>query len=344
MRAVIYDRFGELPELRDAPDPTPPAEGVVIAVKATGLCRSDWHGWRGHDPGIQPPHVPGHEFSGLIAAVGAGVTGWRVGDRVTAPFICACGTCPACLAGDQQVCHCQQQPGFTHWGSFADFVVVHHAQVNLVRLPDQLDFRTAAALGCRFATAFRAVVAHGRLSAGQWVAVHGCGGVGLSAILIAAAAGARVVAVDVRPEALTMASSCGAAVTINAAMADAAAAVREATGGGAHVSIDALGSRDTLTASIQGLRRRGRHIQIGLLPAVTGHPTIPMEIVIAHELEILGSHGMPAHAYPDMMALVASGALRLADLVTVEITLDAAPAALAAMDTPTPPGITVVMP
>ena len=344
MRAVIYDRFGELPELRDVPDPTLPAAGVVIAVKATGLCRSDWHGWRGHDRGIRLPHVPGHEFSGVIAAVGAGVTDWRAGDRVTAPFVCACGTCPACLAGDQQVCHRQEQPGFTHWGSFADFVVVHHAQVNLVRLPDHVDFRTAAALGCRFATAFRAVLAHGRVSAGEWVAVHGCGGVGLSAILIAAAAGARVIAVDVSPQVLAMASRCGAAVTINAATVDASATVREATGGGAHVSIDALGSQDTLTASIEGLRRRGRHIQIGLLPAVTGHPTIPMELVIAHELEVLGSHGMPAHAYPEMMALVASGALRLADLVTVEIALDAAPAALAAMDTPTAPGITVIVP
>ena len=342
MRAVIYDRFGELPELREVPDPTPPTGGVVIAVRSTGLCRSDWHGWRGHDPGIQLPHVPGHEFSGVVAAIGAGVTGWRVGDRVTAPFVCACGTCPACLAGDQQVCHRQEQPGFTHWGSFAEFVVVHHAQVNLVRLPDQLDFRTAAALGCRFATAFRAVVAHGRVSAGQWVAVHGCGGVGLSAILIAAAAGARVVAVDVRPDALAMASSCGAAVTINAATADPAVTVRDATDGGAHVSIDALGSQDTLTASIEGLRRRGRHIQIGLMPAVTGHPTVPMELVIARELQVLGSHGMPAHAYPEMMALVESGAVRLSDLVTVEIPLGAAPAALVSMDAPTTPGITVI--
>jgi D-arabinose 1-dehydrogenase-like Zn-dependent alcohol dehydrogenase len=344
MRAVIYDRFGELPELRDVPDLTPPAGGAVLAVKATGLCRSDWHGWRGHDPGIELPHVPGHEFSGVIAAVGSAVADWRVGDRVTAPFICACGTCPACLAGDHQVCHRQQQPGFTHWGSFADFVVVHHAEVTLVRLPDHVDFRPAAALGCRFATAFRAVVAQGRVRAGQWVAVHGCGGVGLSAILIAAAAGARVIAVDVRPEALAMAAGCGAAVTINATTADAAAAVLDTTGGGAHVSIDAVGSQDTLSASIRGLRRRARHIQIGLLPAVTGHPTIPMELVIAHELQVMGSHGMPAHAYPDMIALVASGALRLADLVTVEIPLDAAPAALAAMDIPTAPGITVIVP
>ena len=336
MRAVVYDRFGELPELREVPDPEPPAGGVVLRVEATGLCRSDWHGWRGHDPDIRPPHVPGHEFAGVIAAVGAGVTNWRAGDRVTAPFVCACGTCPACLAGDQQVCHRQEQPGFTHWGSFADFVVVHRAETNLVRLPDDVTFRTAAALGCRFATAFRAVVARGRVRPGEWLAVYGCGGVGLSAVMIAAA-GARVVAVDVSPEALAMASACGAEIAITPETT-----VREATGGGAHVSIDALGSPATLTASVEGLRRRGRHVQVGLLPAVSGRPAVPMELVVAHELELLGSHGMAAHAYPEMMALVATGVLRPGELVTGQIALEAAPAALAAMDGPSPPGIRVI--
>jgi alcohol dehydrogenase len=337
MRAVIYDRFGELPELRDVPDPSPPPGGVVLRVEATGLCRSDWHGWRGHDPDIRLPHVPGHEFAGVIAAVGAGVTNWRAGDRVTAPFVCACGTCPACLAGDQQVCHRQEQPGFTHWGSFADLVVVHHAETNLVRLPDDVAFPTAAALGCRFATAFRAVVAQGRVRPGEWVAVYGCGGVGLSAVMIAAAAGARVVAVDVSTEALAMASACGAEITITPDHT-----VREATGGGAHLSIDALGSQVTLTASIEGLRRRGRHVQVGLLPAAGGRPAVPMELVVAHELRLLGSHGMAAHAYPEMMALVATGVLRPAELITGQIALEAAPAALAALDRPGPPGIRVI--
>jgi alcohol dehydrogenase len=342
VRAVIYDSFGAAPEVRQVPDPIAPAAGVVVAVRATGLCRSDWHGWRGHDPDIAPPHVPGHEFAGVIAAVGAGITGWRPGDRVTTPFVCACGTCPACLAGDQQVCHRQEQPGFTHWGSFAEQVVVHHAQTNLVRLPDAVDFATAAALGCRFATAFRAVVAQGRVRAGEWVAVHGCGGVGLSAVMIAKAAGARVVAVDVSAAALTMAADCGAEVTIDAV--NSAAAVRAATGGGAHVSIDALGSPATLTASIEGLRRRGRHVQVGLLPAAAGRPAVPMELVVAYELEILGSHGMAAHAYPEMLSMVASGALHPAALITGQLSLDQAPAALAAMDGPTPPGIRVVVP
>ncbi|MEU7904471.1 zinc-dependent alcohol dehydrogenase family protein [Actinoplanes sp. NPDC049118] len=340
MRAVSYERFGELPRVRDLPDPEPPEGGVVVAVRATGLCRSDWHGWRGHDPDIRLPHVPGHEFAGVIAAVGPGVEGWRPGDRVTAPFVCACGTCPACRTGDQQVCHRQRQPGFTDWGSFAELVVVPHAMTNLVRLGD-LDFRTAAVLGCRFATSFRAVAHQGRVRAGEWVAVHGCGGVGLSAVMIAAAAGARVVAIDVSAAALELAARCGAAVTLDAARA---AELREVTGGGAHVSIDALGSQATLTASIEGLRRRGRHVQVGLLPAATGRGSVPMDLVVAHELEILGSHGMPAHAYAGLLPLVESGRLRPAELITGELTLEAAPAALATMDGPVPPGIRVIVP
>jgi alcohol dehydrogenase len=339
MRAVIYDRFGELPELRDVPDPDPPPGGVVLRVEATGLCRSDWHGWRGHDPDIRLPHVPGHEFAGVIAAVGAGVTNWRAGDRVTAPFVCACGTCPACLAGDQQVCHRQEQPGFTHWGSFADLVVVHHAETNLVRLPDDVAFPTAAALGCRFATAFRAVVARGRVRPGEWVAVYGCGGVGLSAVMIAAAAGARVVAVDVSPEALAMASACGAEVAITPDYT-----VREATGGGAHLSIDALGSEQTCVAALESLRRRGRHVQVGLLPANRGRPALPMDRVISHELEIRGSHGLPAHAYPRLLALVTAGILRPAGLVTGTLRLADVPAALSTMDKPAPAGVRLVDP
>ena len=348
MRAVIFDEFGARPEVREVPDPVPPPSGAIIRVEATGLCRSDWHGWQGHDPDIRPPHVPGHEFAGVVTAVGAGVRGWRPGDRVTAPFVCACGSCPACLAGDQQVCERQTQPGFTHWGSFAEYVAVQDADVNLVRLPDELDYPAAAALGCRFATAFRAVVSQGRVAAGEWVAVHGCGGVGLSAVMIAAACGAQVVAVDIAPGALELARSFGATVCLDGSTLTGpgavAAAVREATRGGAHLSLDALGSHGTCTASIESLRRRGRHVQVGLLPAAQGRPALPMDLVIAYELELRGSHGMAAHAYPELLRLVTAGVLRPADLVTRTIGLDEVPHALATMDRPAPGGMCLIRP
>ncbi|GIF74779.1 zinc-dependent alcohol dehydrogenase family protein [Asanoa siamensis] len=349
MRAVLYEAFGSPPVVREVPDPTPPPGGAVLRVSVTGLCRSDWHGWRGHDPDIVPPHVPGHEFVGVITEVGAGVTRWRAGDRVTVPFICACGRCPSCLAGDQQVCEHQSQPGFTRWGSFAEYVAVEHADVNVVQLPDEVSDAAAVSLGCRFGTAFRAVVHQGRVAPGEWVVVHGCGGVGLSAVMVAAAAGARVLAVDISPRALELAARAGAAEVFDASAvpggpADVAAAIRERTGGGAHVSLDALGSSVTCVTSIECLRRRGRHVQVGLLPAVTGRPALPMDRVIAYELELLGSHGMPAHAYPELLRLVQAGAVRPAELVTDHLTLDEAPAALMSMVRAPVNGIRLIRP
>ncbi|MEG8277585.1 zinc-dependent alcohol dehydrogenase family protein [Streptomyces sp. AHA2] len=345
MRAVVFERYGEAAEVREVADPRPAEHGAVVRVEATGLCRSDWHGWQGHDPDITLPHVPGHEFAGVVESVGARVTRWRPGDRVTVPFVCACGTCPSCARGDHQVCERQTQPGFTHWGSFARYVALDHADVNLVALPAELSYATAAALGCRFATAWRAVVQQGRVAAGEWVAVHGCGGVGLSAVMIAAASGARVVAVDVSAGALELARTFGAVHGVDAAaVPDTAAAVRDLTGGGAHLSLDALGSPVTCAASVEGLRRRGRHVQVGLLPSPDGTTPVPMARAIALELELLGSHGMAAHAYPPMLELVRAGVLRPDLLVTSVIGLAEVPAALAAAGTAPGAGVTVAEP
>jgi D-arabinose 1-dehydrogenase-like Zn-dependent alcohol dehydrogenase len=346
MRAVVFEEYGGAAAVRDVPDPTPADHGVVVEVEATGLCRSDWHGWAGHDDSIALPHVPGHELAGQVVEVGAFVERWRIGDRVTVPFVCACGSCPQCATGNQQVCDRQTQPGFSGWGSFAELVALDHADVNLVALPDSLDAVAAASLGCRFATAYRAVLDQGRAGPGEWVAVHGCGGVGLSAVQVAVAAGSRVVAVDVSPAALELAGQLGAEVLIDAGDTDnVASAVRQATGGGAHVSLDALGSPTTMGASVRSLRKRGRHVQVGLLPPSLGEPSVPMSRVIFHELEILGSHGMAAHRYPEMLALVESGRLRPDLLVTRRVGLDDAGPALMAMDeVGRGPGVTVVLP
>ncbi|ADI05228.1 alcohol dehydrogenase [Streptomyces bingchenggensis BCW-1] len=346
MRAVVFDAFGHRPEVRNVQDPTPSRRGAVIRVEATGLCRSDWHGWMGHDPGIRLPHVPGHELAGVVEEVGPEVLNWRPGQRVTVPFVCACGRCGACADGAQQVCERQTQPGFTHWGSFAEYVAIENADVNLVGIRGELAFTTAAGLGCRFATAFRAVVAQGRVAPGEWVAVHGCGGVGLSAVMIASAAGARVVAVDISPRALALARRFGAEVCVDAAstLGSVADAVADATGGGAHVSLDALGSPRTCAASVNSLRRHGRHVQVGLLPPAAGSPMLPMDRVIALELRLLGSHGMAAHAYGPMMEMVEAGTLRPDLLVTDTIGLDEVPEALMAMGAAAGAGVTVIEP
>jgi alcohol dehydrogenase len=333
MKAVVYERFGQPPRVQNVPDPTPSAEGVVIKVEATGLCRSDWHGWMGHDPDIVLPHVPGHELAGTVLSTGQQVTRWKTGDRVTVPFVGGCGRCFECHSGNHQVCEHQFQPGFTAWGSFAEYVAVDYADTNLVALPEELDFATAASLGCRFVTSFRAVVDQGRVGPGDWVAVHGCGGVGLSAIMIAAAMGANVIGIDLSDGKLDFARAMGAVATVNGReAADVVGAVREITGGGAHVSIDALGHPATCFNSIANLRRRGRHVQVGLMLGDHARPPIPMDRVIGWELEILGSHGMQAFRYEAMMAMIRTGRLAPQKLVGRRIGLDDAPEALMAMD------------
>ena len=414
MKAAIYRAFGEPLSIEALPDPEPSAGGVVIAVKATGLCRSDWHGWMGHDPTIRLPHVPGHELAGVVEAVGSDIANWKPGDRVTLPFVCGCGACPQCASGNHQVCDHQFQPGFTHWGSFAEYVAIDYADINLVRLPEELDFVTAASLGCRFVTSFRAVVDQGQVSAGQWVAVHGCGGVGLSAIMISRALNARVVAIDyadinlvrlpeeldfvtaaslgcrfvtsfravvdqgqvsagqwvavhgcggvglsaimisralnarvvaidIDDRKLDFAKGIGAEALINASQVDSVAeSIRDVTGGGAHVSIDALGSIETCSNSIAGLRKRGKHIQVGLMVGDARSPALPMDRVLADELEILGSHGMQAHRYPELLGMIQTGKLRPDLLIGNTICLEDALVELPEMNRFTSTGVTVI--
>lgn len=344
MRAVLVDSVRSQPEVRDVPEPSAPAGGVVVRVAATGLCRSDWHAWAGHDDGVSWPHVPGHELAGTVAEVGSGVTRWRAGDRVTVPFVCGCGRCGWCVQGDAQVCPDQTQPGFTHWGSFAELVVLHAADTNLVALPDVVDFATAASLGCRFATAYRALVGRACVTTGEWVTVVGAGGVGLSAVMIARALGARVVAIDRNETALAVAEGLGAEHTLLSGDTDVSGAVHRITGGGSHVAVDAVGSEETCADAVLSLRRRGRLAQVGLLPPVEGHPRVPMDRVIAWELDLLGSHGMAASDYPEMMALIASGALAPQRLVERTVGLEEVARLLPGLDRAAPAGMTIVDP
>ena len=215
MKAAVYQNFGGPIQIRDVPDPIPSEQGAVIQVKATGICRSDWWGWQGNDEDIHLPHVPGHEFAGIVLETGSQVHRYKAGDRVTIPFIGACGNCEFCLSGNEQVCDHQYQPGFNGWGSFAEYVSIEFADHNLVRIPTEMDFVETASLGCRFITAFRGIVDQGRVVPGEWVAVFGCGGVGLSCIMIAKAKGARVIAVDVHLKKIQSAKDLGADFGIN---------------------------------------------------------------------------------------------------------------------------------
>ncbi len=349
MRALTYTAFGATPVVASVPDPSAPPGGAVVRVVASGLCRSDWHGWMGHDDDITTfPHVPGHELAGVVASVGEGVDAGWLGRAVTAPFVMACGECAVCRAGAGQVCPHQRQPGFTDPGCFAELAVVHAAETNLVALPDGLDPAVAAGLGCRVATAYRAVVSRAVVREGESVVVIGCGGVGLASVAIARSRGAHVCAVDVSAGSLDRALFQGADEVVDASIgADkVVAAVAAWSGGGASVSIDALGSPQACRTGILALGRRGRHVQVGLLPPTAGRADVPMERVIGWELDVLGSHGMAAADYGPLLDDVVSGRLDLGELLAPgePLGLAAAGEALVAMGSSPSTGIVLVDP
>jgi alcohol dehydrogenase len=348
MRALLFNGFGQIPYIAERPMPqVTSSDQVIIQVKATGLCRSDWHAWRGHDVGITTfPHSPGHEFAGIIHAIGRDVTEHDVGDRVTVPFVCGCGQCHECTSGNAQVCPYQWQPGFSGPGSFAQFVAIPNANFNVVTIPDSMSFEIAASLGCRFATSYRGLALIHPPRSGESVAVFGCGGIGLAAIMVAKSRGALVIAIDVATETLAFAEAIGADHIINASYEDPVVRIKSITTFGADITVDALGSIATAQQSIQSLRPQGHHLQIGLLlpPAIKNRATIPMHIAIGRELHIHGVHGMSAADYPAMLGDIESDLLHPQELIGDRITLAQAPQALIAMDKNRSAGMTIIQP
>ena len=341
MRAALLTAWRETLTVAQVPDPTCPADGVVLRVLACGVCRSDWHAWTGADP-VPLPHVLGHELCGEVVAIGPDVRGWQVGDRAVAPFILACGRCADCAAGHQTVCAHQLLPGFTLPGAYAELVALPYADHNLVRLPEGLDVALAAALGCRATTAWHALTGRAALAGGEWLAVVGAGGVGIAALLLGRALGARVVVVDVVPDKLAYAAALGAEASVDARENDPAEAVREITGGGAHVAVEAVGVAETAAVSIRSLRALGRHVQVGMPAGEHTAMALPMDVVYARQLALYGTRGMPAWRFPSLLSLIESGRVDLAPLVARRVPLSAASAELAAFDAAAPPGVAVI--
>ena len=313
---------------------------MVLKVLACGICRSDWHGWVGEHPKVRPGDIPGHEYCGEVVEAGP-LAQWRVGDRVIAPFILSCGDCPECRSGQTTTCRAQRVPGFGEPGAYAEYVSAPHAH-NLARLPDSLTPALAAGLGCRVTTAFHALTGRAAVQAGEWLAVHGTGGIGLSVLLIGRALGARVVVVDVVPERLTHALALGAEVAIDARQGDVAARIIAATGGGCHVSVEALGIEATTNGSLDCLRPLGRHVQVGLPTGHTAKMQINMNAVYMKQLAVYGTRGMPSWRYPSLLDLIERGVVDVRPIVAREVALSGASAELRAFDGPMPPGVAVI--
>lgn len=342
MRAARLTGWRQPLEIGIAPDPDCPRDGVVLQVMATGICRSDWHVWTGADPDVSLPHIPGHEFCGTVVEVGPDVRGWRKGDRVIAPFILACGVCWACQAGEQTTCSTQVLPGFTCDGAFASLVAVAHADANLTALPDWIEPGLAAALGCRVTTAWHALTGRAALRPGEWLGIWGVGGVGLAALMLGRAMGARVAVADIVPGKLAQARALGADVAIDAGDPAAAEAMRDATGGGVHVAIEALGHSETAANALRSLRKLGRMVQVGMPAGEHVSMTLPWDAVYSGQLAVFGTRGMPAHKYPGLLDFMAASDVDLSPMIARRVALSDISAELALFDCPAPPGVAVI--
>jgi alcohol dehydrogenase len=339
MRAAVLREYRKPLAIEEVPEPPVPRDGVVLKVLACGVCRSDWHGWVGEHPRVKPGQIGGHEYCGEVVAAGPDAQ-FAVGDRLIAPFILSCGTCPQCRSGASNTCLDQRLPGFIEPGAFAEYVAVPRDH-NLARLPDTLSPTVAAGLGCRVTTSWHALTDRAALKGGEWLAVHGTGGIGLAAALLGKALGAHVVVVDVVRGKLDHALSLGIDAAVMAGE-DAADEIREITRGGAHVSVEALGIPATVNGSLRCLRPLGRHVQVGMPVGHTARMEVDMSAVYQSNLALYGTRGMPAHKYPSLLSLITSGKVDVAPMIAREVRLSDVSAELAAFDGPTPPGVAVV--
>ncbi len=339
MRAAVVREFNEDLSIETVDDPTCPDSGVVLKVAACGVCRSDFHGWVGGHPKVSNGSILGHEYCGTVVEAGA-QSSHKIGDRLIAPFILGCGNCPACQTGASNTCESAIVPGFGAPGAYAEFVAVPFDH-NLVHLPETMSPALAAGLGCRVTTAWHALTDRAGVRAGEWVAVHGTGGIGLSVLLLAKMLGARVVVVDVVEEKLTHAKQLGADAAVNAGQGNVADAIREITDGGAQVSIEALGIEATTNASVECLATLGRHVHVGM-PTGDGMMNINMRAIYSKQLAFYGTRGMPSWKYPSLLGMIERGDVDLSPMLDREVSLSDASAELRAMQGPTPPGTAVI--
>jgi alcohol dehydrogenase len=341
MRAVVFKGAKEPMQVEEVDWPDCPDDGIVVKTEACGVCRSDWHAWMGDWDWFGVPategRIFGHEPVGIVSEVGKDVTTVSSGDRVTNPFTLADGSCRQCQAGHHNRCEGKMPMGFLDFspGAFAEAYTVPEADTNAITLPDSIDPVDVAGLGCRFATAFHGVSQRVDIAPGDWVAVHGCGGVGLSAVHTADALGANVIAIDLKQDALDLALELGADVTVKVdEVTDVPRAVKGFTprSTGCDVSVDALGIAVTLQNSINSLGPGGQHLQIGLTTSdEQGEVSIPVDNMVYDEREFIGSYGMPPHEYDSIFRMMETGKINPGRIVNETLTLEEVPETIAAM-------------
>jgi D-arabinose 1-dehydrogenase-like Zn-dependent alcohol dehydrogenase len=324
MKAMVMEAVGKPMEVKEMPQPTCRPNGAIVRVEGSGICRSDWHVWQGDWTWLgfaqRLPTVLGHEFAGVIEEVGPEVKNLKAGDRVVVPLSQGCGVCEDCRTGHSNMC--AKAPGM---GGYARYARLNNADYNAVPLPEKVDFVEAASMGCRFVTAFHGILDQGQVKADESVVVYGCGGVGLSAIQIASALGARVIAVDLDDRKLELAKKIGASDVVNGKKTDPVKAVIDLTHGGANVSVDALGIATTCRNAVSSLRKRGRHVQIGLTTqGEKGEVALPVDQIVFKEIQFVGSLAIQSFRYPAMLSMVERGRLSPKQLITETLPIEKA--------------------
>lgn len=337
MKALVLEDVRKA-VVKEIPEPTINDDGILIQVKANGVCRSDWHFWNGHIPTEQS--IMGHEFGGIVVEVGKNIRNFKKGDRVVVPFTGSEGTCTMCMQGHTHLCDSRLVPGVAYSGGYGEYVAVPIGDRNVRHLPDEVTFRDAAALGCRFMTSYHGIIDQVKVLPGEWVAVYGCGGIGLSAINVATAFGANVIGVDINDANLDYAKRMGAVHTINSKRTNPVEAIKELTKGGADVTVDGLGIQETCVNALMSLKPRGRHLQIGSNKETD--VTIPISKMIFNEISFQTALGMPAHRYDLLLPLIVQGKLSPGKMINREIALSEVQGVLEEMSSFANPGTMVV--
>jgi alcohol dehydrogenase len=327
MRAAVFTDYKEALEIREVERPTLDSGGIIVETEACGICRSDWHAWANDvSYEFEKGHILGHEPAGYVTEVGEDVEHIREGDHVAIPFNLNDGTCHMCRNGHANLCDNRMAVGFSEGaqGAWAEELHVPMADFNTISLPTGVTSVDMAGLGCRFMTSFHALAHKADISAGDWVAIHGCGGIGLSAVHIADALGASVVAVDLFDNKLDFAMELGARATVNASeVEDVPSEVRDITDGGANVAVDALGIATTCQNSVLSLDKLGQHVQIGLTTSdEAGEIPLPTDYIVRKEIEFIGSRGMQPARYDEIFSMLEAGKIDPAQVITETVPLD----------------------
>ncbi len=320
MKAAIFYKAKEPLQLEEIPTPEPGPGDLLIKVAACGLCHTDLSYI---DHGVptfkQPPLILGHEISGTVAELGAGVNHWQVGAHVLLPAVYGCGSCQMCRTGRENICENMVMFGNHEDGGYAEFVLA--PAKDTIALPDEIPLVEGAIIADAVTTPYHAVINRGQVKPGDSVVVFGCGGIGINIVQMAASVGAQVIAVDIADSKLEWAKKLGAAATINPKNVDRIdKEVRKLTAGGARIGFEAIGNPVTQEQTFASLGTGGRLVLVGYAPK-------PMSLnsgrVMFREMEVIGSLGCRAADYPRVLELARLGKIKVKELVTRKFPLEA---------------------